>query len=95
MKKTKIVMPFAASLLLAVAPAWADDYESETRVEERVERQGDADIDERRTERSYQAEREDAFGTRTESQKSTQEEVIDGGDVDIERRTESETTVDE
>lgn len=95
MKKTKIVMPLAASLLLAVAPAWADDYESETTVEKQVEREGDADIDERRTERSYEAESKDAFGTRSESHESTQEETVDGGDVEVERHTESETTVDE
>jgi hypothetical protein len=82
----------AASLLLAGAPASAD-VEREMHVEESVET--DEDLDERRTERSVEVEREGALGTRTESYESTREESIDDGDVEVEKRTEKRTTIDD
>lgn len=97
MKRTgtkSIVAPLAASLLLAVAPAWAD-VESETRVEERVEHEADADMDTRRTERSVEMEREGALGTRSESYEATREESVDDGEVEVEKHTEKRTTIDD
>jgi len=92
---TKIVVAsLGASLLLAVAPARAD-VESETRVEQHVEHESDADLDSRRTERSVEVEREGTLGTTSKRVESTTEKSMDDGEVEVEKHTEKTTTVDD
>lgn len=79
----KLIIPAAAALALAVAPAWADD--SETRVEHRVEQKTDGLTTQRRSV-EMESQTEQADDDRTTSVKR-QESVTAGPGV-VEKRTE-------
>jgi hypothetical protein len=74
---TKLMIPVAASLLLAAAPAWSDT-DSETRTEERVE-QNTGVLGTERT-RTVETERESDDDPRSVRREETTR--TDGGSVD-------------
>lgn len=81
---TKLVIPVAASLLLSVAPAWAD-LDSETRVEERSN--GIASQRTRTVETETEKETDDEEST-TVSRKETVEADGDTVERTVEQKTE-------
>jgi len=92
MKKT--LLPLATALLLTVAPAYAQ-VNSETHVEERVEKNGD--LGTRRTERTVDTEREAIDGSSSKSVERNETVENDGRQVKkkVQERTETKTDQDD
>lgn len=84
---TKLMIPVAASLLLSVAPAWAD-LDTETRVEERVEEKSNGLASQRTRTVETETEKE------TDDDESTtvrRKETIEADGDTVERTVEQKT----
>jgi hypothetical protein len=84
------VIPVAAALALAVAPAWADD--SETRVEQRVEQKSDGLTTQRR---AVETETETDRDDETTTTSVQRDERVSAGPGTVEKRTEKSVEIDE
>lgn len=82
----KLIVPTAAALVLAVAPAWADDSETRTRVEQRTETSGPV----MGTERSHSVETRTQHESDDDESKTTirRDERLSAGGSTVEKKTE-------
>jgi hypothetical protein len=89
----KLVIPLAASLVLCVAPAWADS-DSETRVEERVEQKKQPLVDQEQT-RSVETQTETNDGRSAKSIRQEDTVKTDGLGGTVEKKTEKKVETNE
>jgi hypothetical protein len=91
-KLNKLIIPTAAALALAVAPAWADDSETRTRVEQRTETDGPMLGTERSRSVETRTQHDDDDDTTTTIKR---DERLSAGGNTVEKRTEEKVEHDD